>query len=389
MRLIIISSIVSISYSSLCYATDLFENPIVQVEEKFQEALSLMEQNRPLRALDLLTDIASISDSVRINLETGKAFLHSGEVLQAIKTYNNVLENYLLPTIVRSNIKSVITHAEDRKFKPYINIDGGIDGNPYRIPKKQEVILFAGLPMTYDPGEKTGSQGYLTTTIGSRGDHSRLFNYDFYVQNTSYESSKDLSLNKYGLKVSSLWGDDTTHIRTTVGANLVNKYEQVDGIEYDAGVSITPDVFVTSPTTISGSYLTYQSDDSQTDYNLSTLSISKRYQFDNANFVTPSIYADFYEPLRSTGAYKSVRAAIEYPFMLQNMNLTTNVSFEDRRYRNRDFMFGTCRSDQTSVVSVTIPINDFYFTIGYEQLESSIRFYDYSRYTVKTGASIH
>jgi len=364
-----------------------------EIEKDFQASLLNMSEGKPIEAATKLSQLAEITDAPRIRLELGMAYLSSGEVAKGIDTLTDVSKKYQLPLDVASNVKQVISTAKKTLFKPHYSINGGIDSNPKNLPAKQDVLLFGNVPMSYDPGEDSVQQYYAIYTIGVKGQVSRLINYSAYATQTDYEKADDLDGIDYGVSLSSLWGNDITHVKTAL--EIVRADRSSDGYKGIASLDITPDVFSDSPVTMNGTYTEYQADDSvRAGYNLTSLTISQNHHLNSGRSLTPSLTVDLFDPNSDINSYKGAKSSLETNFRVFGYDLQATASLGLKKYRKKDVMFGQYRQDVSSGLSFIIPIQmpealskPVIVTVGYEHSMSSITFYDYAKVTIKLGIS--
>jgi len=365
-----------------------------EVEKDFKSSLLNMSEGKPIEAATKLSHLTEITDAPRIKLELGMAYLSSGDVSKGISTLIDVSNNSQLPPAVETNVNQVIATAKKALFTPYYSVNGGVDSNPKNLPVKQEVVLFGNVPMSYDPGENSGQQSYAVYTIGVKGKVSRLVNYNAYVAQTDYEKGVELDGTNYGLSLSSLWGNDTTHVKTSV--ELVRVDKSNDGYKGIASLNITPDVFSDTPVTMHGSYTKYQADDSvRAGYSLTSLTISQSHHLNSGRRLTPSMTVNFYEPNTGINAYKGAESSLETNFRIFGYDLKASASLGLKGYRNKDIIFNQYRQDVSRGLSFTMPLQGtpkilnkpLTVSIGYEYSTSSLSFYDYTKVTFKLGLS--
>ena len=360
-----------------------------EIEKDFKSSLLNMSEGKPIEAATKLNRLAQITDAPRIKLELGMAYLSSGDVSKGIDTLIEVSKNSQLPPTVEANVKQVVASAQEALLKPYYSINGGIDSNPKNLPAKQDVLLFGTLPMSYDPGEDSAQQSYVIYTIGVKGQVSRLINYSAYATQTDYEKADDLDGIDYGVSLSSLWGNDITHVKTAL--EIVRADRSSDGYKGIASLDITPDVFSDSPVTMNGSYTEYQADDSvRAGYSLTSLTVAQDHYLNSGRSLTPSLTLDFYEPNSGINAYKGAESSLSTNFRVFGYDLQASASLGLKEYRKKDIMFNQYRQDVSSGLSFIIPVkvpealsNPLRVTVGYEHSMSSITFYDYAKVTLK------
>ena len=160
-------------------------------------------------------------------------------------------------------------------------------------------------------------------------------------------------------------------------------------------MNITPDVFSNTPVTVNGSYTKYQSDDSvRAGYNLTSLTVSQAHHLSSGRKLSPSLTIDLFEPNSGINAYKNVTPELQTAFRVFGYDIQASASLGLKEYRKKDIMFNKDRQDISKALSLIIPIttpNPFIkplrVTIGYEHSTSSVKFYDYSKVTLKFGAS--
>ena len=362
-----------------------------EVEKDFKSSLLNMSEGKPIEAATKLSHLAEITDAPRIKLELGMAYLSSGDVSKGISTLIDVSNNSQLPPAVETNVNQVIATAKKALFTPYYSVNGGVDSNPKNLPAKQDVILFGGVPMAYDPGESSGQQSYAIYTVGVKGSVSRFINYNAYVAQTDYEKGVELDGVDYGLRLSSLWGTDTTHVRTSIEAIRADKSR--DGYRGVISMDVTPDVFAEAPVTYSGRHTVYQDDElASAGYGLSLISLSQSYRLDKGMAIKPSVALELFEPSSGVNAYTNIKPALEVSAQMLGWPIRASLNLGLKEYRKKDFMFGEFRRDVMQGLSVTtsLPIKGYLnkplnLTVGYEHSSSSISFYDYSKVTVKLG----
>ena len=376
-------------FSEIVYSNS--QKTELEVDKIFKLSMEQLDSNYPRDAIAILLQLTKESEAARVRLELGRAYLSSGEVSQGIGTFEEVLRSHELPPIVAINVRKILSHAKKTLFRPYFSLNVGVDSNPKNLPVKQDVILFGGVPLSYDPGEGSGQQSYVIYTVGVKGSVSRLINYNAYVVQTDYEKGVELDGVNYGLRLSSLWGTDTMHVRTSMEA--IREDKNRDGYRGVISLDVTPDVFAEAPVTYSGRHTVYQDDElASADYGLSLISLSQSYRLDKGMAIKPSVALELFEPSSGVNAYTNIKPALEVSAQMLGWPIRASLNLGLKEYRKKGFMFGEFRRDVMQGLSVTtsLPIKGYLnkplnLTVGYEHSSSSISFYDYSKVTVKLG----
>lgn len=134
---------VTLTLSSQAFASD-FDN-----QERFLEALALVEQGRSHEGVSLLKALYTDAPTPRVRLELARALLVTEEWQEARQLFLAAFKDSP-PPVVRANILSFISFIDRREGKLSLSASVARYGNPLQQPGAY-TLSFAGIELAYEP----------------------------------------------------------------------------------------------------------------------------------------------------------------------------------------------------------------------------------------------
>lgn len=135
--------VVSFTFGSQAIASDLGN------QERFLDALALLEQGRAHEGVDLLRTLYADAPTPRVRLEFARALMVTEKWQEARQLFLEAFKDDP-PPVVRANILSFISLIDRRKGKLSLSASVARYGNPLQQPGAY-TLTFAGIELAYEP----------------------------------------------------------------------------------------------------------------------------------------------------------------------------------------------------------------------------------------------
>lgn len=124
---------------------------VADTQQRFIQALALVEQGRPAEAAEVLLALYSEAPTPRLRLELARALMLSGRHKEAkrlfIAAYNDNP-----PPVVKANILAFLDQMDRQSGRLTLNLSVSHYGNPLQQPGSY-TLNFGGIDLTYEPDQ--------------------------------------------------------------------------------------------------------------------------------------------------------------------------------------------------------------------------------------------